>query len=345
MYGSQPIPDSPSHDLEIRIRVQHAAKDQLGHALDHAQLEYGEPAPHPGVDLTLVGRPADVDRRANGVHVDGHTRFSRDAPQRRELGTPQRHEVVRQRELDSLEADLRAAAHLVDRDTRCTARQTANSGEAVGTPGDEFGHEVVVDPHDGNGDFRVLDLIANPQNSVDHFARDPVPVLNGDPQVGIGRVHGARRQVVPETRLVHAIETPRLTGDIGLARIPRAAHQCQAPALAIDPDLSVVGIHDVRHATGQGDRRARRKEVGGENRQVQVAIGGQNSIVVHPGLLDAQDSAEPRSGSIRQKVEGPQSGETISLPELRRRRRSRWVTARDVTSRSTLAPAYLGSSA
>ena len=82
-----------------------------------------------------------------------------------------------------------------------------------------------------------------------------------------------RRQVVPEARLVHAIETPRLTCDVGLARIPRASHEREAIALAIDPDLSLVGIHDVRHATGQGDRRARREEVGWENRQVQVTIG------------------------------------------------------------------------
>ena len=168
------------HDAHARVRVQHAAEDELGtrsimrswNTVSHV------PTPRLRARASVVGLTR-VDRRADGVQVHDRAALVGGLPDRCEL---LRHSGSRSwviADLDRGQAVARAAADLVGRGLRVLARQARDADEPLRVVGAELGEPVVVGPHDRGGHVGIGDAVRHAEHAVEHLAercrRGPAP--------------------------------------------------------------------------------------------------------------------------------------------------------------------------
>ena len=252
--GQPPNSGFADDHAQVLVLVEHTTEDELGDALDHAQLEDGEPSADPCGPLAVGGGMARIDRRTDRVQVNDRPALVGGLPDRRELLTPQREKVVGHRHLDRSQSSCGASADLVGCCRRVLARQARDAHEARGVVRAELREPRVVALHDCGGHVLIVDRVGHAENAVEHLADDAVTVLCGDAQCRIGRVEVALRAVVPEATLVHSIEAGRLAASVWLAGVAAATDERKLTAVLVDPELPAVSFDHSRHACAKARR-------------------------------------------------------------------------------------------
>jgi hypothetical protein len=213
------------------------------------------------VPSALALAETQIDRRTDGVQVHDRPGLGCCAPEWFELRAPQRHQAVGQSKLDSGESQPCAATQFFDERLGRTRGQTADPCEAIGAAPHELREKIVVRSQCGSGDLRLAEFFRHAEDPVEDLARNSISLLTGCAQLWVTWVPHAARAIVPEATLIHAVESPRFAAPIGLTRVTRAADPRDRLALRVEPELSAIAFHHVRHAFAQARGCPRSEEI------------------------------------------------------------------------------------
>ena len=176
-------------------------------------------------------------------------------PDGRELVSPQRQQIVRERDLDCLLAARAAPTDLVRGCDGVLARQAGDADEARRIVSTERGKPFVVRLHDCSRNVLVGDGVGHTQHAVEDFADDAITILRGDAQCWVRGMVDATRAVIPEPAFVHAIKARRLTAGVDLAGVAAAPDERKLRSGLVDPVAPTFALDNAGHAIAHRRRR------------------------------------------------------------------------------------------
>ena len=146
----------------------------------------------------------------------------------------------------------------------------------------ELGEPAVVDVRHAVADLGIVEPAGGAEDAVDDLAHHAVGVLVAHAQLGDRGPHHARGLVAVEAVLGHPVGAVDVAGHVRPAGRAHAADQAERRALVRDPDAAARRIDHPRHALAQLGGRAVAPQVLGQEREVDVAVGGEDRLVHRP---------------------------------------------------------------
>ena len=287
------MPASPMTSLHPRIALEHAAVDRLHQLVRHLELEAGDEGREGGPRLKL-GEPFGLGQLpADGVDVHGKPARVDRLPQGVPVTVVEGLHVEGVRDLETADgAPLRDPLDLGHRRLDVVVGDAGDAGEAVGMGLAEVGEPFVVDPHDLDRGFRIVQPVRGPEDPVEHLAPDPVEVLVPHPELGLGEPADPLGSVLVEALGGHPVGAVDHARHVLAPRRPHGVREPEVGPAPRHPDVAplVVLVH-VGHALLEMRRRLLGEELGREPDEIDVAVRRNDlASYVHRSSWSAQSS-------------------------------------------------------